>query len=167
MPPEVVSAMTAASRRYVPLRALQLATGSRVAQTIGAPAALITTGAAGAMFLATAAALAGQDRERALRLPRTGPGTPNAVIVWRMARPTYLYPPCESAGGLLMEVDAPDGTPLRPSHFTDALSQRTAAILLMIHTLDEARDRTGGWEEIVGGVASEAQQTGVPLFVDA
>ena len=167
VPPEVLSAMAAAARQYVPLRALQLATGARVAQTIGAPAALITTGAAGAMFLATAAALAGLDRERALRLPRTHPGTPNEVIVWRMARPNYLYPPCEAAGGVLVEVDTPDAAPLRPSHFTDALSNRTAAIMLMIHTLDEARDRTGGWEEIVGGVAREAQTAGVPVFVDA
>ena len=171
MPPDVVSAMAGAARQYVPLRELQLATGARVAQIIGAPAALITTGAAGAMFLATAAVLAGQDRERALRLPRTDPGMPNEVIVWRMARPNYLYPPCEAAGGVLVEVETPDGDGdgalLRPSHFAAAFTKRTAAVMLMIHTLDEARDRTGGWEEIVGGVAREAHNAGVPVFVAA
>src|SRR3712207_3112759 len=50
MPAEVLAAMQAAARRYVPLRALQRAAGRRVADVIGAPAALITTGASGAIL---------------------------------------------------------------------------------------------------------------------
>ena len=166
MPPEVVDAMRAASRHYVPLRALQRATGRRVAEIIGAPAALITSGASGGILLATAACLSGRDREVALRLPHLPPGSRNEVLVWRMARPNYLYPPCEMAGGRLVEVGAPDAV-LSPDDFRAALTSRTAAILLMIHALDEARDRTGGWEALVGGVCHFAREAGVPVLVDA
>src|SRR5207253_1977646 len=59
MPPEVVAAWVAASRHFVSLVDLQDKVGQRIAQLIGVEAALVTTGAAGALLLGTAAAVTG------------------------------------------------------------------------------------------------------------
>src|SRR5262249_5093627 len=55
MPPEVVAAWVDASRHFVNLLDLQDKVGERIAQLIGVEAALVTTGAAGALLLGTAA----------------------------------------------------------------------------------------------------------------
>src|SRR5436853_6183945 len=55
MPPEVVAAWVDASRHFVNLIELQDRVGERIARLIGVEAALVTTGAAGALLLATAA----------------------------------------------------------------------------------------------------------------
>src|SRR5436309_15876188 len=57
MPPEVVGAMQAAAQRSVSLRDLQDAAGRRIAEVHGAPAALVSDGAASALLLGGAAAL--------------------------------------------------------------------------------------------------------------
>jgi seryl-tRNA(Sec) selenium transferase len=166
MPPEVLAAFQEAARGYVWLPALQEATGRRVAEVVGAPAALLTSGAAGAILLAVAGCLTGTDRERTLRLPRLPPGTPDEVLVWRMPRPNYLYQPVEAAGGTLVEVGDPAG-PLSAADFKRALGPRPAAVLLMIHTLDEGRHLTGGWEDLIGGVCRAVAGSGARVLVDA
>src|SRR5438477_8598870 len=57
MPPEVVAAWVDASRHFVDLADLHNKVGARIAQLIGVEAALVTTGAAGALLLGTAAAV--------------------------------------------------------------------------------------------------------------
>jgi L-seryl-tRNA(Ser) seleniumtransferase len=169
MPPEVLAAMHDAAQHHVWLPDLQAAAGHRVAEAVGAPAALVTSGAAGAILLAVAGCLTGIDREKALALPRTPPDRRNRVLVWRMARPNYLYPSAEAAGGVLVEVGQPDA-PIAPEAFGEALAaegHRAAAVLLMIHALDERRDLTGGWEPFVRGVCRYAGPAGVPVLVDA
>src|SRR3954469_25610619 len=56
MPPEVVAAWTEASQHFVNLLDLQEKVGERIAKLVGVAAALVTTGAAGALLLGTAAA---------------------------------------------------------------------------------------------------------------
>lgn len=169
MPPEVLAAMHEAAQHHVWLPDLQAAAGRRVAAVVGAPAALITSGAAGAILLAVAGCLTGVDREKALVLPRTPPGARNQVLVWHMSRPNYLYPSTEAAGGVLVELGQPDQL-ITPEAFGEALSAsrgRVAAVLLMIHVLDEQRQLTGGWEPFVRGVCQLASRAGVPVLVDA
>src|SRR5947209_14904410 len=69
MPPEVVAAWVDASRHFVNLLDLQAKVGERIAKLIGVEAALVTTGAAGALLLGTAAAVTGSDRKLIGRLP--------------------------------------------------------------------------------------------------
>src|SRR5579862_3509159 len=57
MPQEVLDAMIDAAQNYVPIRDLSKAVGERIAQLTGNPAALVTTGAAGAIFTGTCAAI--------------------------------------------------------------------------------------------------------------
>src|SRR5882762_269735 len=54
MPPQVVAAWVDASRHFVNLLDLQDKVGQKIARLIGVEAALVTTGAAGALLLGTA-----------------------------------------------------------------------------------------------------------------
>src|SRR5579884_84011 len=71
MPPEVVAAWADAARHFVNLSDLQDRVGERIARLIGVDAALVTTGAAGALLLGTAAVVTGGDPDRVKRLPDT------------------------------------------------------------------------------------------------
>src|SRR5262249_59086022 len=55
MPPEVAAAWVDASTHFVNILDLHDKVGERIAQLIGVQAALVTTGAAGALLLGTAA----------------------------------------------------------------------------------------------------------------
>src|SRR5215210_6668072 len=79
MPPEVIAAMNDAAQGYVPIRDLTKATGERIAQLTGNEAALVTTGAAGAIFVGTCACIAGDDPDKAKRLTFTD-GMKNEVV---------------------------------------------------------------------------------------
>src|SRR5438093_7338699 len=64
MPPEVAQAQHEAAEHYVFLEELQAAAGKKIAQLLGVEAAMVTSGAAGAMTLGTAACVAGKDEEK-------------------------------------------------------------------------------------------------------
>jgi L-seryl-tRNA(Ser) seleniumtransferase len=70
MAPEVIAAMVAASARFVNLPELFDAAGSRIADLIGAPAALIASGGSGALYVGAAAAATLGDPERIASLPK-------------------------------------------------------------------------------------------------
>jgi L-seryl-tRNA(Ser) seleniumtransferase len=70
MPDAVISAMVAASQRFVNLPQLFEAAGRRIAELVGAPAALIASGGSGALFVGAAAAATLGDPERIAGLPR-------------------------------------------------------------------------------------------------
>src|SRR3984957_3726933 len=71
MPPEVVDAMEQAAKHFVPLAELQKKVGARIAELLGAPAAMVTCGCASAITLGTAACVALGDPEKLRRLPDT------------------------------------------------------------------------------------------------
>ncbi|MGH9839185.1 MAG: insulinase family protein [Blastocatellia bacterium] len=85
---EVKEAMEEASRHYVNLRELHEAAGARIAKQIGVEAALVTSGAAAALLVGTAACVTKGDPERIHRLPDTT-GLPNEVIVQRTHRHNF------------------------------------------------------------------------------
>src|ERR1700719_3686761 len=106
MPPEVLAAMNDAARHYVPIRDLTRATGERIAQLTGNDAALVTTGAAGAIFVGTCACIAGADAEKMKRLPFTE-GMQNEVIVQKLHNTGWTRQ-CEAAGARMIEVESKD-----------------------------------------------------------
>ena len=59
--PQARDAMAEASRCFVPLLDLQQAAASRIAKLLDVPAAMVTSGGAGSILLATAACLTGKD----------------------------------------------------------------------------------------------------------
>src|SRR4051812_19175865 len=61
MRPEVVEAIRSMSTKFVRLDELHDAVGKRIAKMLGAPAAMVPSGAAAGLTLGTAAVLTGED----------------------------------------------------------------------------------------------------------
>src|SRR5215468_7014295 len=78
--PEVLDAEAEAGRYFVNMVDLQRAAGRRLAQLTGAESGIITSGAAGAMAVATAACMAGNDPQKIWQLPDTA-GLKHEVIM--------------------------------------------------------------------------------------
>lgn len=88
MAPEVVLAMTEAAGAFVRIGDLQEAASELIAELTGAEAGYITTGAAAALTLGSAAMLAGLDPDRMDRLPETD-GGPAEILVHSTHRNPY------------------------------------------------------------------------------
>src|SRR4029453_8292893 len=69
MPGEVITAMEEASRQHVSIPELLEAAGKRIASLVGSEAALVTSGCAGALTLATAACVCGSDEKKIFAVP--------------------------------------------------------------------------------------------------
>src|SRR6478752_5419547 len=79
MPREVVEAMDQAAKHFVSLTDLQTKVGTRIAELLGVPAAMVTCGCASAITLGTAACVAMGDAEKLRRLPDTS-GMKNEIV---------------------------------------------------------------------------------------
>jgi L-seryl-tRNA(Ser) seleniumtransferase len=122
MRPEVVAAMQVASRKFVLLDDLHNAVGKRIAELLHCEAALVTSGCASALSLATAACVAGKDPSRIRRLPDTS-GMKNEVVVQRTHRVGYDHA-IRNAGVKLIEVETPE-------QMESAINDRTAMMFFL------------------------------------
>jgi L-seryl-tRNA(Ser) seleniumtransferase len=122
MPPEVVAAWVEASKHFVSLIDLQDKVGDRIAKLVGVEAALVTTGAAGALLLGTAAAVTGKDRNRIKRLPDTT-GMKNEVIVQKAHHSCYDNQ-LTNVGVKLVDVET-------PADVKRAITERTGLMFFM------------------------------------
>jgi L-seryl-tRNA(Ser) seleniumtransferase len=122
MRPEAVRAMQVASRKYVKLDDLQNAVGKRIAQLVDCQAAMVTSGCASALSLATAACVAGSDRRRIRRLPDTT-GMKNEVVVQKTHRVNYDHA-IRNAGVRMVEVETED-------ELEAAINERTAMMFFL------------------------------------
>ncbi len=122
MDPRVLDAMREASRSHVLLEELQDKAGRHVAELIGVEAAFITTGAAGGLFLATAALLAGTDPAKMQQLPDTV-GMKNEVIICKCQRFGFDHA-VRAVGARLVEIG--DGQATEPWQMEAAIGERTA-----------------------------------------
>jgi L-seryl-tRNA(Ser) seleniumtransferase len=114
--------MQVASRRYVNLDELHASVGARIAGLLHCPAALVTAGCASALSLATAACVAGSDRERIRRIPDTK-GMKNEVLVQKSHRVGYDHA-IRNAGVSLIEVQTRE-------ELEKALGDRTAMMFFL------------------------------------
>jgi L-seryl-tRNA(Ser) seleniumtransferase len=120
MPPEVMAAMVNASRHFVSITELQDAVGKRIASLLECEAAMVTSGAAGALTVGTAACLTGKDPKKILQLPDLT-GMKSEVIVQKTHR--YGYDHAVRATGIRMvEVGS-------AAEFEAAVSEKTAMAL--------------------------------------
>jgi L-seryl-tRNA(Ser) seleniumtransferase len=122
MRPEVVEAMRAAARKYASLEEVHSAVGKRIAELLECPAALVTAGCASALSLATAACVAGADRDRIKRIPDTR-GMKNEVIVQRTHRVGYDHA-IRNAGVAMIEVG-------NREELEHAINDRTAMLFFL------------------------------------
>jgi len=88
MAPEAQQAWNYAAGHFVPLGKLHDAVGERIAQLIGAEAAMVTSGAAGALAVGMAGVLTGDDPDKIKRLPDLT-GMKTEVIIQKSHRFGY------------------------------------------------------------------------------
>jgi len=89
MPPEVLAAVQRAALHPVRLRDLQMKSGEYIARRLRCEGAVVTSGASGAITLATAACLQHANNIRPTAMPQDIDGLKNKVIVQRAHRYGY------------------------------------------------------------------------------
>jgi L-seryl-tRNA(Ser) seleniumtransferase len=137
MRPEVVDAIRSMSGKFVRLDELHDAVGKRIAQMLGAPAAMVPSGAAAGLTLGTAAVLTGEDPDRIRRIPDIT-GMKTEVIVQKSHRFPYDHM-VRNCGVRLVEVESRED-------LERAINSNTAMLLF----LNKARkDGRVGMEEFV------------------
>jgi L-seryl-tRNA(Ser) seleniumtransferase len=151
MRPEVVEAMASASRRFVPLVDLQEAVGRKIARLIGCEAALVTSGAASALMLGTAACVAGNDPDKIRLLPDTA-GMKNEVVIQKAHRYGYDHA-VRNVGVRLVEVET-------RAELIRAVNKRTGMMLFYNDADDAGRIK-------VKEFARLGRKLKVPTFNDA
>src|SRR5206468_8243832 len=106
MPIEVMDAINYASKHYVMLDELHDKVGERIASMLHCEAAMVTSGAASALTLGTAAVLTGTDRKKIVDLPNLA-GMKSEVIVQKSHRFGYEHA-VRNCGVRLVEVETPE-----------------------------------------------------------
>jgi len=106
MPPEVIAAITYASKHYVMLDELHDRVGARIATLLKCEAAMVTSGAASALTLATAGILTGTDPRKVVELPNLA-GMKTDVIMQKAHRFGYDHA-VRNCGVRVVEVETRD-----------------------------------------------------------
>jgi D-glucosaminate-6-phosphate ammonia-lyase len=162
MAPEVLDAMREAAGAFVDMAELQSRASDAIARHTGAEAGIVTSGAAAAITLATAACLTRLDLARMERLPDTE-GMPNEVIMFRAHRTGYDHA-IRAAGARIVEVgfnDIAAGSGVRGLEGWEieaAIGTKTVAIAY-------AANPTG--QPSLAAVAAVAKKHDLPVIVDA
>lgn len=151
MPPEVVAAWADAARHFVDLLDLQDKVGARIAKLIGVEAAMVTTGAAGALLLGTAAAVTRGDRKLIPRLPDTA-GMKNEVVLQKTHHSVYDNQ-LTDVGVKLIDVET-------ASDVERVVGERTALMFFMNIADPDGKIKREEWVAL-------AKKHGVPTLLDA
>jgi uncharacterized pyridoxal phosphate-dependent enzyme len=106
MPPEVMEAINYAAKKYVMLDELHDRVGERIAAMVRCEAAMVTSGAAAALTLGTAAVLTGTDRQKIVSLPNLT-GMKSEVIIQKSHRFGYDHA-VRNCGVRMVEVETRD-----------------------------------------------------------
>ncbi|MGH9654698.1 MAG: selenocysteine synthase [Bryobacteraceae bacterium] len=151
MPPSVQAAVAEAAKYPVRLVELQRAAGEYLAKRLKCEAAYVTSGAASALTLGTAACMTLSDPTAANRIPFDMSGIRNEVIVQRAHR--YEYDRALTNAGIgFVEVET-------MREYEDAFGEKT----VMTHFFNGAEGGDIGRKEWV----RVAHEHGVPCFNDA
>jgi L-seryl-tRNA(Ser) seleniumtransferase len=151
MPPEVMDAINYASRHFVMLDELHDKVGERIATLIRADGAMVTSGAASALTLGTAAVLTGTDRQKIGDLPNLA-GMKSEVIVQKAHRFGYEHA-VRNCGVTLVEVETPEDV-------DRAVNGKTAMMLFYNNNNREGRIQDEAFVQL-------ARKHGIPTLNDA
>jgi L-seryl-tRNA(Ser) seleniumtransferase len=132
MPPEVMEAINYASKHYVMLDELHDRVAERIANLVRADAAMVTSGAASALTLGTAAVLTGTDRQKIAALPDVS-SMKTEVIIQKAHRFGYERA-VRNCGVRLVEVETRED-------LERAVSDRTAMLLFYNNNNKEGQIR--------------------------
>lgn len=151
--PEVMEAINYASKVFVPLNDLQEAAGKRVAELIGCEAAMITSGAAAALTVGTAACVAGKNPDWIRRIPDlSGTAMKSEVIVQKSHRYGYDHA-VRNCGIKMIEVETAD-------ELERAVNEKTAMMLFFNDADDKGKIKAQQFVDL-------GKKHKVPTFNDA
>lgn len=150
MPPPVQAAVAKAARHPVRLADLQRKAGEYIAKRLKCEAALVSSGAAAALTLGTAACMTVGNRPAVARLPFDTAGLKNEVIVQKSHRYGYDHA-IRNCGIRFVEVET-------LAQYQAAFTDRT----VMCHFFNAADGQIGREQWI-----AVAHRHGVPCFNDA
>jgi L-seryl-tRNA(Ser) seleniumtransferase len=151
MHPEVTRAMEEAARCFVPLTELQAKVGARIAELLGAEAAMVTGGCASAITMGTVACVARGDRESLKRLPDTT-GMKNEIVQQKSHRGGYEQQML-LVGAKIVWVETKD-------ELEHVINDRTAMMFFYNENEPEGKISRQEWIEV-------GKRRGVPTFNDA
>ena len=151
MPPEVMAAMQFASRQYVNLIKLQDGVGARIAELLECESAMVTSGAAGALTVGTAACITGTDQEKILRIPDLS-GMKSEALIQKSHRYGYDHA-VRSCGVKMIEIETEE-------NLDRAVNGKTAMMLFFNDAEPRGRVDAAGWVRL-------GKKHGVPTFNDA
>jgi len=151
MPPEVVEAINYASRHYVMLDELHDKVGERIATLLHCEAAMVTSGAASALTLGTAAVLTGTDRQKIVELPNLA-SMKSEVIVQKSHRFGYEHA-VRNCGVRLVEVETRED-------LERTINSQTAMMLFYNNNNAEGRIQDAEFARL-------GRQHGIPTLNDA
>jgi L-seryl-tRNA(Ser) seleniumtransferase len=159
MPPVVLAAVQKAALHPVRLQDLQIKAGEYIAQRLKCEGAVVTSGASGAITLATAACLQYANRTTPLVMPQAIEGMKNQVIVQRAHRYGYDHA-IFLCGARVMEV-------LTLDDYKRACDAGNAIMTNFFNAAEDEDDVTGtaqiGREEWL----RVAHDHGIPCHLDA
>ena len=150
--PEVIEAVHEAAFYHVNLDELMAAVGPRIAELLGGEAAMVSSGAAGAVTCGTLACVAGGDPEKMQQLPDTS-GIKNEVIVPSWSRSTYDHA-VRTTGIKMVEVTTLED-------LKNAFGPKTVMCTSQVNILRDGNAFT------LEQFTAEARKHGVPVMVDA
>ena len=166
--PEVADAMDRANSAFVPLWELQKTAGAAIAGMVGVPAALVSSGCGGAMMLAAAAAIAGDDVEAIEALPNTASLAKDEILI--MSRQRYKFDRCfEAAGAKMVDFGEPTG-PISIDEMVAAIGPRTCAVAYVAnenHADPYPYDYSKGPLLELEDIIRVAKEHGLKVIVDA
>jgi D-glucosaminate-6-phosphate ammonia-lyase len=152
MLPEVQQAMDDATLDYVEIDELMNGVGKRLGELTGTEWGIVTTGATGALIIATTGILTGGNPDKLWQLPDLT-GMKNEVII-----PAYSWTAYESA---VRGVGVKMVTVSNPEELKAALGPQTAMILVL------AGNESNNGPLSIKEIASFSKPLGVPIVVDA
>lgn len=150
MHPETMAAINYASKQFVVLNDLHDAVGKRIASLVQSEAAMVTSGAASALTLATAACLTGKDPERIKNLPNLA-GMKSEVLIQKTHRVGYDHA-IRNCGIKLIEVET-------ASQLESAINEKTAMMFFLNDADPKGQIKAAQFAEI-------AKKHNVPTLID-
>lgn len=159
---EVLDAMREAAAHYVDIGELQTRASAVIARHTGAEAGIVTSGAAAALTMATAACLTRHDVVKMERLPDTE-GIPNEVIMYRVHRTGYDHA-IRAAGARIREIgfnDPDAGAGVRGPEDWEIEAAVTANTVAIAYTV------TPSGQPPLRRVVKIANRLDLPVIVDA
>ena len=151
MPPEVTAAWHEASQHFIDLRTLQDRVGERIAERLGVEAALVTSGAAGAIMIGTAAAVTYKDHDLIRQLPL--PPEMGLEVIRQTAHQDCYDNQVKASGLTLVDVETRED-------LERAINERTVMMLAYNFLEHEGTIPREVWIEV-------ARSHGIPTLLDA